>query len=523
MSAYLMIQNPGVAPEESFTLLGASTKRTGTGQSTIGKFGTGNKHAVGVCLRHDIKPVIFAGSLKLEFGTRQQNVNDGLKDNSFNRVYVKFGGKDQNGIHRSSTEDLGFVLEHGATDWQSTDMALREFVSNALDRAVDEGEHQYIQDLIKGRDESFFEQMKVAGTPEHEEIKSDLQDYRKRATDYENVVIEVVNENQVRAKTGFTRIFVPLTESVLKFYNNIGKWFLHFSEPENLNKTILPKSNRNLGESQTAVIYRRGVRVREFTSTNTPSLFDYNLESLSLDESRNVEDWSVQYAAALAFARADASVLATLWRSLINEGCYWEHSFSHYGLEDGSHNEDQKKRWIQAFEEVAGKTGLLATQEGSKIAEQKGLKVVKAPEAIVRAAEKHGVRTPNTAFTEDDREGREIFDSTPDAVSAVEFVWNLLEKKANGKQMPKVKTFKKIAGEQQLGYHKDGTVFINQDIAGFGSLNLGWHGLSNQLISTALEAVIEYLTDDSGLFSRDFRNFTLNLIVELSKEKAGIQ
>ena len=522
MSAYLMIQNPGIAPEESFTLLGASTKRSSSNLATLGKFGTGNKQAIGLCLRNGLSPIIFAGSLKLEFGTRNQNVNDGLKDNSFNRVYVKFGGKDKNGTSRSSTEDLGFVLEHGATDWQSTDMALREFISNALDRAVEEGEHQFIRRQLTLQNDDFVAQMQIQGTPEFEEIKSDVIEYRKTATDYKNVLIEVVNDNQIRAKNGFTRIFVPLTEDVLKFFNNIGKWFLHFSEPENLNKTILPKADRNIGDKKTAVIYRRGVRVREVTSANIQSLFDYNLENLKLDESRNVEDWTVQHAASQALASADVDTLADLWRSLLGDDSYWEHAFDHYGLEDGSHKSEQKERWLNAFQQVAGKTGLLATKDGSKIAERKGMKVVIASESFVRAAERHGVRTTNTAFTDDDREGREIFDSTPDALAAVEFAWSLLEKKANGKKMPLVKTFKKVTGEPQLGYYKDGTVFINQDIAGQGSLSLGWHGLTQQLLVTALERVAEYVVESESLYSSDYRNLTLNLVVELAKEKAGI-
>ena len=522
MSAYLMIQNPGIAPEESFTLLGASTKRSSTNTTIVGHFGTGNKFGVSTCLRKGINPVIFAGSLKLEFGVRNQNVNDGLKNNAFNRVYVKFGGKDKTGTNRSSTEDLGFVLEHGASDWQSTDMALREFISNALDRAVEEGEHQFIHQQLKQKDANFIEQMQIPGTSEFEKIKADVIEYRKTATDYKNVLVEVVNDNQVRAKSGFTRVFVPLTEEVLKFFDNLGKWFLHFSEPEKLNQTILPKNNRNLGNNKTAVIYRRGVRVREFQYTDTPSLFDYNLENLKLDESRNVEDWSVQYAAAQAFAAADTDTLAALWRSFLNKECYWEHSFNHYGLEQGSDKAEQKLRWNEAFEQVTGKTGLLATEDGSKIAERKNLKVITAPEAFVKAADSHGVRTPNNAFTEDDREGREIFDSTPDAVAATEFAWSVLEKHAKGKSMPQVKTFKKTSGEVQLGYHKNGVIYINQDIAGNGSLSLGWHGLTQQLLTTALEAVAEYVVESDSLFSKDFRNLTLNLIVDLAKEKAGI-
>ena len=35
-------------------------------------------------------------------------------------------------------------------------------------------------------------------------------------------------------------------QKVFAFYENLGKWFLHFSEPESLGKAILPKANRNL-------------------------------------------------------------------------------------------------------------------------------------------------------------------------------------------------------------------------------------------------------------------------------------
>jgi hypothetical protein len=113
MPAFLKIENPGVAPSESFTLLGASTKRGDDNGQTIGRFGSGNKHGVAVLLRHKLAPVVFAGNLKMEFGTRPQSVGN----NEFARVMVKYGGKDNDGKSRSANEDLGFVLEYGAADW----------------------------------------------------------------------------------------------------------------------------------------------------------------------------------------------------------------------------------------------------------------------------------------------------------------------------------------------------------------------------------------------------------------------
>lgn len=528
MNAYLMIQNPGVAPEEAFTLLGASTKRGGDNAAIIGKFGTGNKQAVGVFLRHRLTPTVFAGTLRMEFTTRTQGVNDGIREHEFNRVVVKFGGKDRNGVSRSATEDLGYVLEHGATDWTSLDLGLREFVSNALDRAVEEGEVQFVTKFIRERNEAepgFLQLANDGDFDAKDAIREALADYRKTATDYKNVVVRVVDESQVRAKAGFTRVFVPMNDDVLRFYNNLGKWFLHFSEPELLTATILPKANRNLGERRTAVIYRRGVRVREFEQSDTPSLYDYNLENLKLDESRKVDDWYVQYEAAQAIAGANVDQIARLWQSFLDGGRYWEHSFNHYGLERGLERPEQKAVWTKAFEKVAGDNAVIATAEGGEIAARKGYKVVTAPEAFVQAAEKHGVATPAKVLTADQRAGREIFDSTPDAEAAVDFAWNLVVKYgvANGKDRPAVKTFRKImdAGSQTLGFYKEGVVYINQDIAAGGSLTLGWHGLTQQLLVTALEEVAHHVTGATDN-SRDFQDFMLNLIVYMAKEAAGV-
>ena len=270
------------------------------------------------------------------------------------------------------------------------------------------------------------------------------------------------------------------------------------------------------------MIYRRGVRVREFESSDIQSLYDYNLENLKLDESRRVDDWYVQYEAAKAFAGADVDTVSRLWQSFVDGTKYWEHGFNSYGLENGLANVAQKEVWTTAFEKVAGETAVMATDDGGSMAARKGFKVITAPEAFVNAAEKHGVRTPAKVLSDDDKAGRTVFDATPDAIAAVEFAWELVTKfgVANGRSMPEVKTFRKImdGGSQTLGLYKDGVVYINQDIAGFGSLQTGWHNLSQQLLVTALEEVSHHVTGASDN-SRDFQDFVLNLVVYMAKER----
>lgn len=526
MTAYLKIENPGVAPTESFTLMGASTKRNSDNGAVIGNFGTGNKQSINVLLRERIYPIIFTDKLRMDFQTREQQVNDGLRFTEFNRIVVKFSGKDQYGSSKNSTEDLGWVLEHGASDWTEPELALREFISNALDRAVEQGEFEFIKNFFSNKNELFLQEIKNKCGAGYIETSKKLEEYRKNARDFQNVVIEIVNENQVRAKAGTTRIFVPLTPKVYEFYNNVDKWFLHFKEPELLNCTILPKSNRNLGERKTAVIYRRGVRVREFQMSDTPSLFDYNLNNLKMDECRKVDDWYVQYEAAQALAAGTKQQIGQVWQSFLDQGQCWEHSFQSYGLEHGIYNEEQKKVWSEAFRDIAGENAVLSTDTGGLTAARKGYRVVVAPEAFVKAAQARGIATPATVLTDDEKEGREIFDSTPDAVAAVEFAWELIEKNGmtNGCKKPEVKTFRMSmsAGTQVLGYYRDNVVYINQDIAGNSALSLGWHGLTVQLLTTAVEETIHHVTK-SNEWSKDIENFAFNLIVHMGRKQFELQ
>lgn len=359
MPAYLKIENVGVCPAEAFTVLGVSLADQSHHQGVIGTFGSGSKHAVAVLLRNDLSPVVFAGTLKMDFSTRAQVVSDAQATKEFARVVVKYGGSDQTtGASRSSTEDLGFVLDYGKQDWGEVALALREFVSNAIDRSI------------------------------------------RETGDWSTVKIEVVDEAQVRAKRDHTRVFVPMNAEVLAFYNDLGKWFLHFSEPEALSKAILPKKNRNLGKRKAAVIYRRGVRVREFESSDTESLFDYNLDNLTIDESRKASDWDVKHHCGKALASADKDILAVLFDRLLNsETAFWEFSFDIYSLQP-SHNDaaevvaHRQKAWQEAFSRVAGDDAVLSGKASVNQLERKGYTPVEAPENLVNAAAIYGVPTP---------------------------------------------------------------------------------------------------------------------------------
>jgi len=61
---------------------------------------------------------------------------------------------------------------------------------------------------------------------------------------------------------------------------------------------------------------------------DTESLFDYNLNDLTIDEARKASDWDVRHHCGQALASADKDVLAILFSHLLNsDQPAWEFTF----------------------------------------------------------------------------------------------------------------------------------------------------------------------------------------------------
>jgi len=503
MPSYLLIENPGVCPTEGFILFGATSKhyRDETNPFTIGQFGSGNKHAAGVLLRNGLAPIVFCGTEKLEFFTKAGKMRAVDGDSSYERICVKHGGRsNETGASVTFTDETSQTTNYGYMDWDSVAMGLREYVSNAIDAAIAVNESKWAEEGHGG--------LKYP---------------------WDGVKVEIVDENRVRAKSGHTRVFVPLTNErlgegqavILNFYNALGKWFLHFSEPWMIQKSILPKKNRNMGEKATAVIYRRGVRVREIQGYENEALFDYNLNNLRMDESRNVDDYVCRCEAAKEMSKAGVEQLAILFRSFMASGDdRWEWGFGQYEL---------RPTWGETPEQVAAKTaawGMALEQLGENAVltpkdtptdtlRHKGYRPVEAPEAFVRAAAAYGVRTPDKVLSEDERNGREIVDATPSAINAVNWVWARIIRAGmdGGKECPPVKCFRSVmnAGSIRMGFYREGVVYLSLDFA---------DGASVELRQTALEEVAHFVTGVTDS-SRDFQDFAFKLATRLEMVAAG--
>ncbi len=477
MALFLKIENAGVAPFEGFTLFGATSKRHSNNPLVIGTFGSGSKMAVGTLLRSYINPQVFCGLTKLEFFTKPVTVSSTSGSVEHSQVCVRFSGKLPDGRAVNRTEDLSFVLDYGTADWNNIGLALREFVSNAIDGQID------------------------------------------TTGDFAGVKMEIVSESQVRAKEGVTRVFIPVTPEVQKFFAERGKWFLHFSEPDVVRNghAVLPKADRNRTDSKRAVIYRRGVYVRDFMASNKASLFDYNLD-VQLNEARTFNDWEAKRAAAMALRDSDRKILATALKSLAAGDDVWEATFDEYGLLPSSwevEEEDKKAKrqaeW-QAAALVVGEDAVICDgshQSVADLVDKKGYRAVPVKnKAWVDAAKAFGLKTDDVVLTTDDREGRTYSDATDDVQKALDVVWAALEGMdlVSGKEKPGAGCFYQplTGGSQTWGLYLPNkkTCYIHTDIA------TGW---SEKLVWVMVEEVCHHISGATD-FSRDFQTLLVRVI-----------
>jgi len=213
MKSYL-IRNNGEVDIESFTLVGVSTTRHS--DTSIGQFGSGAKHAILTLLRKQIPFRVFSGTEEITFRLEDKTTSSGVP---YRQLIAQFRGE---------THPTSLTAGFGELDWQSTDYALRELVSNAIDQDGQLDEPELVTDI-----------------------------------------------NPIK---GTTSVYIDFTIETETFFTHLGKFFLH----------RYGLQNDIFIEARPGCIYRRGVLVYEqpqdpFTN---PLAIGYNLHDLDLDESR---------------------------------------------------------------------------------------------------------------------------------------------------------------------------------------------------------------------------------------------
>jgi len=375
---YLMIENKGEAPVEGYTVLGLSTTRGSKADGVIGQFGSGNKHAINVCLRNGLTVWVYCGTTRLEFSTQSEMVDDGLVKTEARHVVYRKGA--------SAWKKTGWVLDMGVLDWDSVGMGLREFVSNAIDRTIREGD-----------------------------INSQV------------LVIKTVDPKDRRARAGFTRIFVELNTDVRQYYEELGSNFLHFSDdPSKAVPGILEKT-----EEGGAKIYREGVYVR---ALREPSLFDYNFskDDLPIDECRNSSEYVIKASVARMLGNASQGIIEQVLQEVQCEGNWLETNLDTdylFGSCYTDPDDSQSESWSNAWAATAGVGAVVCRDSHSSgFVERKGLSPGVVKEGWLRPLSKvEGVQTCDDVLDDAESAGKTI---TPAGIlieSAMDKAWDVFE------------------------------------------------------------------------------------------------
>lgn len=467
MSQLLLVQNYGEAPLEAYTTLGYSSSRGSDVEGIIGQFGTGNKLGITLCLREGLPVWVYCGNTRLEFKVEVDTIDD-MGDQEVNHVVYRKGNS-------KKWTRTGWTLDWGAIDWTEVGMALREFISNAIDRTL------------------------------------------KEDADGQNLSVKIVDESDRRAKAGVTRIYVEANDEVREYFGQLGKRFLHFSDnPEDAKPQLLTKRGRNT-QGKGAMIYREGVLVREMLYYGD-SQFDYNFgkDEIAIDECRNMSDYQLKIACARKLGTADAATLSKVFRNELEGTKTFESGFDQDYVFGGLYaepNEEVKETWTRAWEAAAGEGAVVCDNKFSYDYVSKKGHPAKAVSSDWAKSLSKVVKSADDVLTNGEKNGRETIPATPFAVAAVDWAWELVELVGlvNEKEKPPVHCFKQLgsAGGQTNGYcdSKEG-VFIHKDIAN--------DGLNNELKKTALEEVAHWITGatDSSL---DFQNFFIDALVALAE------
>jgi len=382
----------------------------------------------------------------LEFFTQPESMGE----KTYNRVFCK--------ISNRKPERLSIAAEYGEQDWGALSMALREFVSNAIDAAGGS---------VKG------------------------------------VKVDVVDETQLTPRRDKTIVAIPLTPEVQRWYQALPVMFLQFRPDAKklLNQRVMEKVEPN-----TCAVYRKGVMVRLIDhETNGPSLFNYNFgDDLHIDEARNLSDNNVKENIAREVARSKTA-LVEIFRELSSGKEFLEANLPEFELKWTAGN--NKEAWQEAWKEVYG-NGVIShgVTPLTEMAQRKGHKVICIHNvawynAMVRA----GIKSIIDCLDNVNENGHVIKDPSYLELEVMKQVWDWMDACdcLNGKTaLPDLKLFEAPmeAESSKMGYYRNNTIYIHLE--------------SKQNHQTYLEELAHYVTGP-GDYSRDFQDYAFRIATKL--------
>lgn len=298
----------------SLEKLGYSTKRNDP--NTIGQFGSGIKFAPIAAIRNGMK-WFFSGSDNNGEYVLEYIVQN---EDGIDCIAYKYGD------HIKSSS---FTLEAGSLSWSDSFQIYREPVANAMDSAGD---------------------------------------------DKNSWGIDIVDEQDIRTYPGEFCVFITATPELMKIHNDFDKYFL-------LNRNLVVGHNYlNRVELYEKIdsafrVYCHGVLVH--CDNDIKSLYDYNINSIELNEERNIKSlWDLEIKITSCIASmSDSDVIC----NLINVGTssdadsYFEFTKINVNMLSYSMNSPS---WVDAFEDIYGDNCVLYDQIGAGMSADSHLKLL---------------------------------------------------------------------------------------------------------------------------------------------------
>jgi hypothetical protein len=355
-------------------------------------------------------------------------------------------------------------------------MAVREFVSNAIDRTARNNHHQMNYDNL---------------------VKQGLS-------------IEIVENNQVRAKAGYTRVFIPLTPEISKAYYDLRWKFLIFGDTRELEQKILRKCKRDQNPLDRPKIYKKGVYVATL-DTNHSSLFDYNLDDIELDESRNASSDSVaQECCRTICNHGNTNQKTTLLEALVANNDVWEFQHTWYLYYASNKQQGWQDIWTTRFGDkavyVIDKTSLV-----SDLVTRRGYLPIAVVPKFVDTLKSMGIPSYVDILDKLEVDGNITKPPSTNMIRILDMVWDWAEAFdcVNNKEKPAIMAFVSPVStgtNRVLGRYFNNTIYINEDI----------DGDSVDMIMTVVEEVSHHISGALDC-SRDFQEFIIRWLVKVLK------
>jgi hypothetical protein len=453
MTQYLVIENRGTFGMDLISTLGASTSRGN--ENAIGQFGSGSGNAIALALREGLDIRFTSGPNTFTFGVDEKE-NEDITGRTV--MVQKVVMKQVGGSGSRRTRDMGFALSLGGIHWTNIKMALREWISNAADASM----------ALQG--------------------------------DYKAMRVEIGDEPGKWARDGFTRVWVQVNSEIRDYIKNLNKHFLIFKKDWDKSVEIIDKERPD-----NLKVYRKGVLVGEFSDK---SLFDYNINGISLNENREIDRYDAKYAIGQSLKRADSTHLARVLDAVVgDEPVYEVHEVDHSYMQRQSYDsartiESITPQWETACKTAFGSRVVCTTTHEAERVKRKGYDAVILPEDVAKAVKSYGVaKTSEDVLDHFEANGRERIELGDTQRKWTDELWELLEEigVTKGKKMPPVHGYHDVMNEEStvLGYYDKSTNTIG--------INANVFDGRMQFTQTLLEEFSHGITGSSDL-SRDIQN-----------------